>query len=200
MKKLNTLPVLSIISILVFLLFAGLQCNDDENEPTPPPPDEDDCGEKVSSEFIYADLNNFALANYYHRNGDYAVYTFSVNTLENVCPHNHVKVTLEFNYTTSLRLELSIKSEVLYGIFFSYIIPYENWVLTESNNFTVDAKTIADFGIGPSFGSDPGWYKPFLELWITSSGNEDIDHQSIRDNVRNIKIRWEHYKYKEPES
>lgn len=154
MKKLNSFPLLAIFCSITFLLFTGVECNDDD--PIIPPPTDDECGEIVTSEFLYANLNNFALPAYYHIEGDKAVYTFTVTTLEDVCPLKHAEVTIEFAFLNTHDYGLAIVSEVLYGIFYSYKIPYSSWIFTHDNDMGYGNVTV-DFGLKPSFGTDPGW-------------------------------------------
>jgi len=75
----------------------------------------------------------------------------------------------------------------------------DNFTVSHDANYTYfDA--VADFGIKPSAGDDPGWYHPFIDVIITMRDDIDEAIYDFEHAIYMIKIDWEHYKYKEPDA
>ena len=189
MKKSIPSIYLIMMCFAVFCLFTGLECNQSEEE-------QSNCVELVndSKDWRVHTFDNLTLVNHYRIQGDSAIYSFDIPSTDNVCPFEHIDVEFYFINKIPLSTFFRVKSEVLYGIFYSYILNGDNWQYVKHEDYFANTANV-NFGIKPSFGDSPGWYKPYLEFWIESSGNEGTDHQNFRATVTYVKITWKHYKY-----
>ena len=187
--------LVGVICIITFFLFTGVECNDTS-------PEEDKCGEFKSEKDIW-NTNNFypsLLGFYYRKEGDSAVYTFTVPSRENVCPFKHVDVRIDYSirWPPVFIWPYHTKSEILYGVLYSYRLNKSHWSQISGDEDHASYRAEANFGIKPSAGENPGWYKPFFEIWIKSSGDEVTDHENFQSTVTYISIECDHYDYKEP--
>jgi len=202
MKK-SILPTLAgFACIIAFFLFSGLECNNEEDpKPDDPPPEPEKCGEKIVDRKWFESFNAEDLKQRctFNQENGVSTFSFSAPSQENICPHEHLNITLEIIFFKSIEINrFASSADIMYGIFFNYPVQKENWKYSSDANYQY-LKANVNFGIKGSFGDDPGWYRTFLDIFIIGTNGCEDGAKYFIDNVYMIKIGWEHYKYKEPE-
>ena len=198
MKKSILYSITGVACILAFFLFSGLECNDSGDPPgiTPEP---EKCGTKMVDRKWFESFNAEDLQQQCTFNQETAVSTFSFSapSQENVCPHEHLNITIEIIFHKSLEINrFAAGADIMYGILFNYPVQEESWKYSSDANYQY-LKANVNFGIKGSFGDDPGWYRIFLDIFIIGTAGCEDGAKYFIDNVYMIKIGWEHYEYKD---
>ena len=196
MKKLILHSITGVACILAFFLFSATTCNDKGSLGNPEP---EKCGEKIVDRKWFEDFNAEDLLQRctYDPETRVSIFGFSAPSQENVCPHEHLNITLEIITCKEPDPFIGARADIMYGILFNYPVEKEIWTKTSDANYNYIKATI-NFGIKGSFGDDPGWYSIFVDIVVQNSNSCDFAAERFINNIYMIKIEWEHYEYKEP--
>jgi hypothetical protein len=116
-----------IARLFIVLLFCGVECNSSKEGEGPDASDL--CGDNhyLEKEWAYSS-NTLNPADHFLTVEDgKAIYTFSVPTVFNVCPHEHLVGWMNIEVYKSFSGNVTFAAEILYQVLFTYHVgPWEN--------------------------------------------------------------------------
>jgi len=192
MKKPTFSLLVPLIGILSFCLFANLECNEESKQDDPTPEEPDKCGPIVNLD------RTFELSPATHYNGvesGWAIFTYSLPSVDDVCAHKHIKLWFEIVYKKSYGTDILYEAEVMYGIFYTY--PVKNWSTSGGSGSSAIAYAPVEFGMLSPYGDDPGYFYPFMTVKIRSQGDEYANYAFFLEVVEKVCITYQYYKWKD---
>jgi len=190
MKK-PILPLLvPVLGILVFCLFANLECNDDSKQDDPTPEPEDKCGPLKTLEKAWLNASLSPATYYNYVENGWAVYTYSVPSVDDVCAHKHVSILFFITVKDGYGADVLYEAEVMYGILYTY--PVKTW-----EGYQGSYMGTANFGMSFLYGDDPGYFFPLMTVKVRDQGDPNANYGFFLEAIEAIHIEYKYYKWKD---
>jgi hypothetical protein len=174
------------------MVFCGMECNPD---PEYEFADESKCGPVKKDGEVWAVYISYPAEFYSYKENDTVFYGFSVESIENVCAHAHVKGKFEVQFNKEHYQEFNASAEVLFSIFHTY--PILSWAHDFKLEYYVAIHETYDFGMKNVYGDDPGWFLPVLNLSFKDQGSDQLNHAFLKSNVVYVIFEYEYHEWKD---
>jgi hypothetical protein len=199
MKGIFSLTGMALLGLLVILLFCRVDCTGSKEDN---PPAESPCGPhrdivKCWGAFTGDICSNLSETSYqYSINGDMAICTFTIDAIEDICAHNHIKGSFLVDLLPGNTTEVEIVAEILYGVLYTYPINELEWVINPGADYvTKEAKF--NFGMKFLYGDEPGYAFPILKISFQDQGSESENEGFFLDHVIGVWIKVEYDQWKD---
>lgn len=184
------LSLLSICSVVI-LLFYGVDCSPDKDEPEEP----DQCGAFVDDYYSHDLLNVDPADRYMYLDNGYAYYDYSAKLVSDVCAYKHVTGTISIGIYNDYKELVDYSAEVVYGVLYAY--PIDVWEASEFTYYGTKYEGEYEFGMKHLYEDEPGWFLPTVTILIKDQGTPEKNHELFQKAIGLVHYRYKYYKIRE---
>jgi hypothetical protein len=123
---------------------------------------------------------------YSYMDGSNRVFQWS-QLVENVCAQEHAKMECRVALLDETTSGISAKARASWLFLFETTIP-----MTKSGS---DIKGNGEVGLKQSFGEDPAWFVPTLEVYFPTKGSYGADTAFLKQNVISVEMMAKYRKH-----